>query len=658
MTWLRRKTPAPSTVSARRRGGRFARLALEGLEDRTLLDAGFLDPTFGTGGRVLTDFTGTFGDAARGVATQAGDKLVVAGTAASGVDGRGDFALARYLATGALDVTFGTGGRVFTSFGAPSQAHAVIAQVDGKIIVAGSAGTNMALARYLDNGTLDLDFGTGGLVTFTFPVGVVGGTAVAYSLVLQDDDKIVAVGGCGLSRVLARLDADGELDPAFGAGGKIGDCTTAGHTALVSARVALQPDLKIVMAAAFTGSGSGINLRRYNVDGSLDRSFGVQGVRATPLGIDLGSSGPGLRVQEDGKILVAGALPTANVTQALPGIGFGVVRYNLDGTLDAGFGNQGVVTLDFGGRYSAADVLLDVDGQIVVVGSSNELSATGTFNLVVTRLLANGKLNTSFGVAGKVAVAVGATVSPAAGAVLQDDGKLVVVGAAPGAGTANDFLLTRFDLEDTFTTTNERYVGQLYLNLLGRPTDPAGFAAFVDLLDRGAVTRDGLARIVTASVEYRTKVVRDLYRTLLGREADSAGEGHFVGLLGSGGTVAQVKATMLGSAEYFQNRTDRTNNGFITALYRDVLGREPDPAGRAAFLQQLNTGTSRDVVAFRVVTSRESLERIVQGWYRQYLRRGAEPTGLAAFANFLQAGGREEVAIGILLSSAEFVGGL
>src|SRR5688572_14896726 len=101
---------------------------LESLEDRMLLDAGFLDPTFGTGGRVLTDFGGALGDAARGVATQAGDKLVVAGTAAGGADGRGDFALARYLATGALDTTFGTGGRVLTSFGAPSQAHAVIVQ--------------------------------------------------------------------------------------------------------------------------------------------------------------------------------------------------------------------------------------------------------------------------------------------------------------------------------------------------------------------------------------------------------------------------------------------------------------------------------------------------------------------------------------------------
>src|SRR5262249_19470563 len=152
-------------------------------------------------------------------------------------------------------------------------------------------------------------------------------------------------------------------------------------------------------------------------------------------------------------------------------------------------------------------------------------------------------------------------------------------------------------------------------------------------------------------------VVRGLYAALLGREADPGGLEAFAGFLAGGGAVAQVKAALLGSAEYFQ-KSGGTNDGFVTALYRDVLGRDADPGGPQAVLAQLAGGAARGAVALTVVASRESVERIMQGWYRQYLRRAADPGGLAAFAGFLQAGGREETAVGTFLNSAEFAAGL
>src|SRR5262245_47757614 len=101
----------PRTVRARRP------LALEALEDRTLLDAGFLDPTFGTGGRVLTAFTGSLDNPALAVVRQPDGKLLALGYATNGVTA--DLALARYNADGSLDAGFGAGGRARADFGLP-----------------------------------------------------------------------------------------------------------------------------------------------------------------------------------------------------------------------------------------------------------------------------------------------------------------------------------------------------------------------------------------------------------------------------------------------------------------------------------------------------------------------------------------------------------
>src|SRR5262249_662405 len=177
--------------------------------------------------------------------------------------------------------------------------------------------------------------------------------------------------------------------------------------------------------------------------------------------------------------------------------------------------------------------------------------------------------------------------SPAVQAVLLPDGKLAVTGAAPGGTLGTDFFITRFSLADTLTNANQRYVGQLYLNLLGRSADSGGLNTFVGLLDQGQATRAQVAQLITGSDEYRSILVKDAYRALLGREADPGGLNFFVGFLRSGGTVAQIKAVFLGSAEYFQNRAGGTNDGFVTALYRDVLGRAADAGGRQFFNQVL-----------------------------------------------------------------------
>lgn len=128
-------------------------------------------------------------------------KIVAAGRSTTG--GAGDFALARYEADGSLDPGFGTGGLVTTDFGGDDFARALVLQDDGKLVAAGGSfdGSDFALARYEADGSLDPTFGTGGLVTTDF-----GGDDEAFALVLQEDGRLVAAGDAFLglrNRVVA-----------------------------------------------------------------------------------------------------------------------------------------------------------------------------------------------------------------------------------------------------------------------------------------------------------------------------------------------------------------------------------------------------------------------------------------------------------------------
>jgi uncharacterized delta-60 repeat protein len=177
---------------------------------------GDLDPTFGTGGKVTTDFVGGH-DQARALVVQADGRLVAAGIATGEATGL-DFALARYNPDGSLDPSFGNGGEVATDFGGfppDDQAYALVQQADGKLVVAGgvfrSGGdfdNDFALARYNPDGTLDPSFGNGGIVLTDFADG-----EEAHALALQADGKLVAAGvveagGCRTSRWPATPDGD------------------------------------------------------------------------------------------------------------------------------------------------------------------------------------------------------------------------------------------------------------------------------------------------------------------------------------------------------------------------------------------------------------------------------------------------------------------
>jgi uncharacterized delta-60 repeat protein len=421
---------------------------------------GDLDPSFGTGGKVTTPF-GTRFDEVDGLALQPDGKIVAAGYVEPLSTGE-DFGLARYNPDGSLDTSFGSGGKVTTSFGSDRDyATQVVVQPDGKIVAAGRALVGpvatgvyeFGLARYNPDGSLDSGFGTGGKVTTA-----IGTYDIARGLALQADGKIVVSGytySAGFSTAqfaLARYNPNGSLDTSFGTAGTVR--TQIGTTYDFGAGLAIQPDGKIVVTG-YSNNGSNYDFAvvRYNPDGSLDSTFGTGGKVTTPVGT-LGGNAYAVGIQADGKIVVSGQANAAGDSD------FALVRYNPDGSLDSSFGTGGKVTTPIGPSYDNAYALrLQPNGKIVVAGWHRVTGApTYYYSFAVARYTSNGSLDTSFGTGGLITTPFGPYDNYAVDLVVQPDGKIVVGGSSQRIDTdTNDY---EFALErlagDSHTLTATR----------------------------------------------------------------------------------------------------------------------------------------------------------------------------------------------------------
>src|SRR5262249_22864357 len=155
---------------------------------------------------------------------------------------------------------------------------------------------------------------------------------------------------------------------------------------------------------------------------------------------------------------------------------------------------------------------------------------------------------------------------------------------------------------------------------------------------------------------YHTDVVEQLYQTYLHRPVDASGLAGYVAFLDHGGTVAQLRAMLLGSEEYYFGRGGGTNDGFLASLYQDALGRSIDRSGLATYGQMLASGVSRSDIALALLHSAEgSMYRVDQD-YQWLFHRATDQSGLSAYSDFLAQGGRKKAVIRMLLSSDNFFG--
>ena len=196
-----------------------------------------------------------------------------------------------------------------------------------------------------------------------------------------------------------------------------------------------------------------------------------------------------------------------------------------------------------------------------------------------------------------------------------------------------------------------------YQDVLQRAPDQTGLTTFTNLLEQGVANRSQVAMDLLTSPEYLTDEVQALYSTLLHRAPDTAGLATYLAFLESGGTMEQAGAAIAGSPEYFQNQGGGTNDGFLNALYQDVLQRSVDPGGRATFDQMLATGTTPQQVATMLYSSPEYQQDVVETLYQRDPNRAADPTGLSAFTGLLASGWTDSQVAASLISSTEFAPG-
>ena len=470
---------------------------------------GSFDATFGNGGIQNIDFINNVEGYSYAIAIQSDNKILVGGTEFNYTT-HTDFAIARLTTSGILDTSFGTGGTVYTPLTGSQRATSIDIQSDGKILVGGSSDGMFAAIRYNTNGVLDMTFNnTGELITSISTPTSYDPTNNKQTIKYLSTDKIVLAGTSNSNFALMQFNSDGSADTNFGTNGiTIYD---AGNNENFEALL-LNPDEKIIIAGytfysggayyagatekirqlqfsstgivessyqlnlmngtdkiisiieqadgktiALTSTKSGnqndnVNLIKYNVDGGIDTTFGING---SILVSNIESFAPDyfkLKQQIDGKLLVSGGNTSIH-------------RFNSDGSIDNGFGTNGFVDVSTTILNAQIDFVDNIfpqpDGKIFVTGEVLLDSNSTTESLVLLKLNSDGTLDTTFGTNGYATTRFnyfGLDSDEFAKEIyIQSDFKIVV---STGINTAygfspvdNIFGITRFDANGVLDTT-------------------------------------------------------------------------------------------------------------------------------------------------------------------------------------------------------------
>ena len=374
------------------------------------------------------------------------------------------FTLASVHAQVTLDPAFGTDGVVSAALDPGYDgAYAMALQADGKVLITGPSGVNGDLdalvARFNADGSMDTSFGTDGVATFD-----INGDDYTFAIAVQDDGKILLAGstktGSNTDMLVLRVNTEGSLDTDFGVAGTV---TLDGGSAndKVNAMV-VRPDDHVVIGGTGTTSGfSCFYLAQLNDDGTLDTSFGTDGVVKHLVSAD-NSQLNALALMNDGRIVAAG-----NSKEVSTMNDFAVCRYMTDGTFDSTFNGTGKVVIAAStANDNANGVAVQSDGSIVIGGVENSTSSSAAI-VTLTRLLEAGTLDSTFGTAGLSHLFVGGAPTRAAQVLIQPNGAIIACGTASPVANERDSYLCRVTAEGmpdaTFGVNGEQRYGALDL---------------------------------------------------------------------------------------------------------------------------------------------------------------------------------------------------
>ncbi len=433
---------------------------------------GSLDASFNPGTGVSFGFT--FG--VYSIAVQPDGKVLIGGEFTS-VNGTNRNRIARLNADGSLDTTFNPGT------GANSSVRSVVVQSDGKALIGGDFnsvnGTNRSrIARLNSDGSLDTSFNPGSVGggaiysvalqsddevliagTFTSAGGMIrnriarlngdgsldtdfdpgtGANEVVFTVIVQPNDKpliggtFTLVNGAGRNYI-ARLNADGNLDPSFNPGGS---ASSAVHA------LAPQSDGKVLVGGNFTSFNrlTRYGVARLNQNGSVDTSFSPELIQYLLIPGNTNFSIPGninaLTAQPDGRVIIGGIFNSvAGITRNF------IARLNGDGSPDTSFNDP-----NFYASSAVNAVVLQSNGKVVIGGDFYNLSNFVPTNRGIARLNADGTQDTSF--------------NPGAGAnnevravAVQSDGKVLIGGAFTAVNGTNRSGIARLNADGSLDTT-------------------------------------------------------------------------------------------------------------------------------------------------------------------------------------------------------------
>jgi uncharacterized delta-60 repeat protein len=404
------------------------------------------DPTFGSSG-TSRGSVGTEGrDTAHGILVAPGTDLQNRGFMLIG-EVEGDFGLQSYAFAGSGDV-FSDDDLAITDFsGREDRAYSATRLPDGSIVAAGSAGSDVALARYLmPAGQLDKHFGNQGRV-----ITDLGGTESAYAAITRPNGLPLIAGESGGRFLLAAYLADGRPDSSFG-----GDGVAEGEALGVARSIVILSNGSVVAAG---DNGADFVMAKYSPSGQLDTSFGDGGVKVIDLG---GDEVLGGLVAFDSKLVLAGTTDD-NVA---------IVRLTESGMPDLTFGLGGTVITDFGRVEKAKSVLVQPSGRILVGGEQSG-------SVMFARYEPTGILDPSFGNSGLI---VGGYTKLESAHAIVDRGEENWIATGPGKG---HFEVTQFAPDGSVVQSYGRGDLTTRFNRQIRQIKVLGDQSFVALGDSG-----------------------------------------------------------------------------------------------------------------------------------------------------------------------------
>lgn len=405
--------------------------------------SGILDPTFNASGFDIMDIQQL--DLFQDVIVQSDQKIVAVGMSFNDNYISTAYAM-RFLPSGELDTEFGGDGRFFIEVDNEANIYGVTINAEGKIILVGSTtdyqNYKMLLIQVNPDGSIDNSFGTNGITTVNVGLVEVNKADYAFDVDIDADGNIL-VAGSSLDTAymnmptVVRFTPSGQVDQTFGNQGVAS--IPAIHGENVFDCIKVQNDGKIVAAGHYAQGLLWFVLlvTRFNEDGSLDQSFGDNGIiKYSYSNVD--DEAYGLDITPQGNILIAGFVGSATYNYDAY-----VVQFKPNGQLDSTFGTNGVIIEDFGNYDVAKDVKVLDNGKIVVVGESGE-GPPNAYDLAVWQYNADGSPDLSFGQNGMATHTIDDYNVMLHGLDIQSDGKVVAVGQARiSAGGENDFFICR-----------------------------------------------------------------------------------------------------------------------------------------------------------------------------------------------------------------------